>query len=223
MAPLELSWIDGDELLVPKQIRKLILSRIIAQCLTICEETDFNPASPRTLLRILEVCPASTRKSLHGLENYTANWYEELENLEEVVDKLYDAGLCRQRLRLMALSCKRYLKQDYSKHVVNDPSRESTSVSTDHCRYFALRDPKKEEFRQCCEHSHSIECDRCEERRILFDSLDKAMQSVFKGATVSDERNDLQFLLDDSKDKIEQWKSNILRSVNQDEERRTFW
>ena len=61
-------------------------------------------------------------------------------------------------------------------------------------------------IKQCCEHSHSIECDRCEELRILFDSLDKAMQSVFTGATVSDERNDLQFLLDDSKDKIEQWK-----------------
>ena len=66
-------------------------------------------------------------------------------------------------LRLMALLCKHYLKQDYSTHTVNDSLKESTSVSPDHCQYFALSDPKKEEFRQCCEHGHSIECDRCEE------------------------------------------------------------
>ena len=64
---------QGGELLVPKQIRKLIPARIIAQYLKICEEIDFKPASPRTLLRILEVCPASTRNSLQGLDNYTAD------------------------------------------------------------------------------------------------------------------------------------------------------
>jgi len=40
-----------------------------------------------------------------------------------------------------------------------------------------------------------------EELRILFDSLDEAIKSVFKGTTVSDETNDLEFLLHDSKDK----------------------
>jgi len=59
-------------------------------------------------------------------------------------------------------------------------------------------------IKQCCEHSHSIECDRLEEVRILFDFLDETMKSVLKRATVRDERNDLQFLLNDSKDKIEQ-------------------
>ena len=34
---------------------------------------------------------------------------------------------------------------------------------------------------------------------------------------VNDERDELQFLLNDSKETIEQWKSHILRSVNQDE------
>ena len=112
----------------------------------------------------------STRESLHGLDKYAADGSEAFENLEEVVDKLYDVGLSdseAQRLRLMALSCKRYLKQDYSKHV-NDSSKESTSAPPDHFRYFKLSDPKKEEFRQCCEHSHSIKCDRYEVRRATY-------------------------------------------------------
>ena len=36
----------------------------------------------------------------------------------------------------------------------------------------------------------------------------------------SDDICDLRFLLDDSKDKIEQWKAHILRSVNQEEGKR---
>ena len=128
---------SGEELLVPKPIRKLIPARIIAQYLKICDETEFKPASERTLLRILEVCPASTRKSLQGLDNYTADGSEAFEHLEEVIDKLYDAGMsdCEaQRLRSMTLSCKRYLKQDYSTHVVHDSTNDSPSVSSDHCR-----------------------------------------------------------------------------------------
>ena len=108
---------SGVELVIPKPIRKLIPARIIAQYLTICDKSGFKLASTRTLLRILEVCPASTRKSLQGLDNYTADGSEAFENLEEIISKLYDGGMPdskADRLRLMALSCKQYLKQDYS-------------------------------------------------------------------------------------------------------------
>lgn len=51
----------------------------------------------------------------------------------------------------------------------------------------------------------------------MFDSLDETIGNVFNSSKVSDEIADLPFLINDSKDKIEQWKSHILRSVNQDE------
>lgn len=73
---------SGVELVIPKPIRKLIPARIIAQYLTICDESGFKPASTRTLFRILDVCSASTRKSLQGLDNYTADGSEAFENLE---------------------------------------------------------------------------------------------------------------------------------------------
>ena len=212
---------SGVELVFPKPIRKLIPARIIAQYLTICDESGFKPASTRTLFRILEVCPASTRKSLQGLDNYTADGSEAFENLEEIINKLYDGGMPdskADRLRSMALSCKRYLKQDYSTHVVNDSTSDISSASPDHCRFFALSDPKEGELMQSCLHSHLIECDRCQELRDFYRSLEEEIGKISERCPMaSDDICDLRFLLDDSKDKIEQWKAHILRSVNQEE------
>ena len=212
---------SGVELVIPKPIRKLIPARIIAQYLTLCDESGFKPASTRTLFRILEVCPASTRKSLQGLDNYTADGSEAFENLEEIISKLYDGGMPdskADRLRSMALSCKRYLKQNYSTHVVNDSTSGISSASPDHCRFFALSDPKEEQLMQSCLHSHLIECDRCQELRDLFLSLEEEIGKISERCPMaSDDICDLRFLLDDSKDKIEQWKAHILRSVNQEE------
>ncbi|CAH3020882.1 unnamed protein product [Porites evermanni] len=192
---------SGVELVIPKPIRKLIPARIIAQYLTICDESGFKPASTRTLFRILEVCPASTRKSLQGLDNYTAEGSEAFENLEEIISKLYDGGMpdCKaDRLRSMALSCKRYLKQEYSTHVVNDSTSDISSASPDHCRFFALSDPKEEQLIQSCLHSHLIECDRCQELRDLFLSLEEEIGKISERCPMaSDDICDLRFLLDD--------------------------
>ena len=207
---------SGVELVIPKPIRKLIPARIIAQYLTICDKSGFKLASTRTLFRILEVCRASTRKSLQGLDNYTADGSEAFENLDEIISKLYDGGMPdskADRLRSMALSCKQYLKQDYSTHVVNDSMSDISSASPDHCRFFALNDPKEEQLMQSCLHSHLIGCDRCQELRDLFLSLEIPERCPM----ASDDICDLRFLLDDCKDKIEQWKAHILRSVNQEE------
>ena len=130
---------SGVELVIPKPIRKLIPARIIAQYLTICDESGFKPASTRTLFRILEVCPASTRKSLQDLDNYTADGSEAFKNLEEIISKLYDGGMPNSkahRLRSMALSCKRYLKRGYSTHVVNDSTSDVSSASPDYWARF---------------------------------------------------------------------------------------
>ena len=98
--------------MIPKPTPKLILARIIAQYLTISDESGFKPASARTLFRVLEVCPALTRKSLQGLDNYKADGSEALENLEEIISKFYDRGKPDSKgdkLRSMALYSKRYL------------------------------------------------------------------------------------------------------------------
>ena len=106
---------------------------------------------------------------------------EAFENLEEIISKLFDGGMPdskADRLRSMALSCKRYLNQDNSTHVVNDSTSNISSASPDHCRFFALSDPKEEQLMQSCLHSHLIECDRCQELRDLFLSLEEEIGKV---------------------------------------------
>jgi len=50
---------------------------------------------------------------------------------------------------------RQYFKTDYKLHVT------ITDQCPDHCRTYALSDPKAE-FQTKCSHDHSITCDRCE-------------------------------------------------------------
>ena len=75
------------------------------------------PVSRSTLLKVLSVCSASTRKSLQGLDYVSAAGAKAFDELEEVIDKLGDnygkgfawAKVQKEKLHL----AKRYLKGDY--------------------------------------------------------------------------------------------------------------
>ena len=101
---------------VPNVIRMLIPESIVKQYLAYAEETNFTPLSRRTLLNILSVCSASTRKSLQGLDYISSAGAQAFEDLTDVAKCLGDhlMGMTwakEQRERLM--SAKRYLKSDY--------------------------------------------------------------------------------------------------------------
>ena len=101
---------------VPNVIRMMIPERVVKQYQAYCDESSFKPLSRRTLLRILAVCPASTRKSLQGLDYVSSEGAQAFEDLADIVERLGDAGRgmdwtkdLQNRLR----SGKRYLKSDY--------------------------------------------------------------------------------------------------------------
>ena len=101
---------------VPNVIRMLIPESIVKQYLAYAEESNFTPLSRRTLLNILSVCAASTRKSLQGLDYISSAGAQAFEDLIDVAKRLGDhiMGMTwakEQRERLM--SAKRYLKSDY--------------------------------------------------------------------------------------------------------------
>ena len=52
--------------IIPAVVRTLIPSRIIQQYICYCKQEQFQPASERSLYRILDVCSASMQKSLQG-------------------------------------------------------------------------------------------------------------------------------------------------------------
>ena len=101
---------------VPNVIRMMIPERVVKQYQAYCDESSFKPLSRRTLLRILAVCPASTRKSLQGLDYVSSEGAQAFEDLADIVERLGDAGQgmdwtkdLQNRLR----AGKRYLKSDY--------------------------------------------------------------------------------------------------------------
>lgn len=105
------------EIIIPNVIRSLIPEQVICQYQSYCQETGFEPMSRSSLCRVLSVCSASVRKSLQGLDNFSALGAKAFDDLEEIVEKLgdtYGNGLTwaketKQKLKL----AKRYLKGDY--------------------------------------------------------------------------------------------------------------
>lgn len=67
---LELS--SGKIITVPNVICTMIPERIVTQYIQYCTETNFKALSRSTLLRILQECSASVRKSLQGLDYFAA-------------------------------------------------------------------------------------------------------------------------------------------------------
>ena len=98
---------------VPNVIRMLIPESIVKQYLAYAEESNFTLLSRRTLLKVLSVCAASTRKTLQGLDYISSAGAQAFEDLTDVAKRLEDhlMGMTwakEQRERLM--SAKRYLK-----------------------------------------------------------------------------------------------------------------
>ena len=107
---------NKDTMKIPNVIRTVIPERIVKQYHVYCEESGFKALSRTTLLCILKVCAASTRKSLQGLDYVSSMGAEAFEDLSEVVEKLADAGegICwAKNVQNQLRAAKRYLNRDF--------------------------------------------------------------------------------------------------------------
>ena len=106
----------GEIIKTPNVIRTMIPERIVQQYQQYCCETDFEPMSKRTLQRVLAVCSSSVRKSLQGLDNFSAQGAEAFDHLEKLVDKLVECGKAQQwarEIKQQLRLSKQYLKGNY--------------------------------------------------------------------------------------------------------------
>ena len=108
---------SNTEIKVPNVVRSLIPEQIVLQYLSYCSDVGFTPMSRSTLLKVLSVCSASTRKSLQGLDYVSATGAKAFDELDEVINKLgdnYGKGLPWAKVQKEKLHlAKRYLKGDY--------------------------------------------------------------------------------------------------------------
>ena len=101
---------------VPNVVPNMIPERIVCQYQKYSAEHDFTPMSHSTLLRILHVCSALTRKSLQGLDYVSCSGAQAFEDLVNVVPQLGEngMGLRKAKTRKEALKeAKRYVKIDF--------------------------------------------------------------------------------------------------------------
>ena len=70
----------------------MIHERVVKQYLAYCDESGFKPLSRSTLLRILAVCPASTRKSFQGLDYISSAGPQAFEDLIDIVERIGNVG-----------------------------------------------------------------------------------------------------------------------------------
>lgn len=107
----------GSNVVVPNVVRTLIPEHVIQQYTTYCKQTKFEPMSRSSLSRVLKVCSASVRKSLQGLDYFSADGAQAFDQLEEIANKIGDehgkGHTWAKQVTSILKMAKRYLKSDY--------------------------------------------------------------------------------------------------------------
>ena len=88
----------------------------------------------------------------------------------------------------------------------------------DHCRAFALSDPKDSAYQARCDHEHNEVCDRCNLLTETLLDIEAGLAAQTENLS-SEEREELLFRVKQGKAAIWSWKSHLLCSVNQDSAR----
>jgi len=199
---------SGEKIIIPAVIRTVIPSRIIRQYLDYCKEQEFEPASQRSLYRMIEVCSASMQKSLQGLDNTTAEGTEAFDQVFLMLEGLADQGISVTATQKLLKDGKRYLKNDFKTHIGRGEH------CGDHCTVHALSDSSAWEFRSECDHQHCYECERCES---LEGVLREVAEMQDKADMTEEVRGRLRFDYTECVRNIQAWKAHLPWSSNQDE------
>ncbi|KAK3083632.1 hypothetical protein FSP39_000517 [Pinctada imbricata] len=201
---------SGQVVTIPHVIRTVMNSTLISLYKSFCNETDFTPLGDSSLFTILKACASSKRTCLKGVDNIAEDGSVAFECLISLVSKLTKSEEWKKSIISKLKNSKIYMKTDYKLHKVIQKEDECAF----HCQKWALSDPKCDIYRSTCAHEHSNTCSKCT-------LLDEAVQEI-KFAIEDSESNDKDIFhqdVDQSVRQIKEWRSHILRTVNQDDAR----
>ncbi|CAH3019314.1 unnamed protein product [Porites evermanni] len=201
---------NGEKMEIPNVVRTVIASRIVDLYQQYCQETGFLSHGRSTLFSILQICAASQKKSLAGLDNIAAEGSQAFDTLEDVVNRLGKLGKLSsawvQGVKDRLKAGKSYLKTNFKIRVSEE------SQCADHCRVFALSDPED----HLCEHEHTKSCQSCDNIKNVLEEIELVLSSRDLHFRYQDEKGELEHDISNAIDKIERWKAHILRAVHQD-------
>ncbi|KAK3722094.1 hypothetical protein QZH41_019858, partial [Actinostola sp. cb2023] len=93
----------------------------------------------------------------------------------------------------------------------------TSSQVPDHCSQFALSDSSETSFTVKCSHTRDMRCKRCDDLKAVLSDIETAITAT-DFQSVSD-KDDTLFACQEDKACIQNWKSHLLRIVNQDRAR----
>ena len=194
---------SGKTIEIPKPVRQLQRRHIIHVYENFCKEQLYDPLSVSSLWKIMDNCNTSERKSMQGLDDYTADGLTGFDRLHSVVNGLKIDTKKKKLLKLKLVKAKHYLKGQYP---VNVKSEETAIAS--HCQIFALSDPDDPNFSLDCDHSHlHFACSECS-------NLQETLAEIKKMVPADDE-DSLYEVVTGSEEFLE-WQRHILRGVQQE-------
>ena len=89
----------------------------------------------------------------------------------------------------------------------------SNSIVPDHCKPYVLSLSSNPNFANTCDHDHDLACDRCSRYSLINQEVELQLDK----ATIPQEgKEEMKFMMAQSKKNIDAWKSHILRYINQD-------
>ncbi|KAK6181913.1 hypothetical protein SNE40_009691 [Patella caerulea] len=197
----------GEDIEIPNVVRTVIASRLIQLYQAYCAEVDFEPHGRSTLYSIIRVCAASKKVSLSGLDNIAAEGAQAFETLSTVARTLAESGMSTAWLQNIIESLQDghlYLKADFKLHLAK------ISNCPDHCMDFALSDKLQ------CPHEHDVTCSNCNNLRLIVDKIENAFSDPKVKYRYENQKEELSYDFENAKDRIQNLKSHILRSINQD-------
>ena len=89
----------------------------------------------------------------------------------------------------------------------------------DHCRAYALSDPRDKDYQIICPNDHLETCDRCYLVSSVLAEIHDAIEKMSDSNVSSDVVEEVNFIEGQAKQNIWAWKAHLLRCVNQDEAR----
>ncbi|VDI83212.1 Hypothetical predicted protein [Mytilus galloprovincialis] len=209
----ELKLENGDKIMIPEVVRSTCSSNLVNMYISYCKENEFVPLSSSTLYKILSSCSAATKTNLRGLDNTAADGSSACDDLTELVKNIASKSVLTKDETdeiLLQIKCsKLYMKTDYKLHI------KQNDECADHCINLALSDPSDALLQNPCQHTHNIKCDRCE----LFPDLIKLLKEKISNTNVYDQEQKCDLLkeMEIAESKVTDWKSHVLRTINQDE------
>ncbi|CAH3145827.1 unnamed protein product [Porites evermanni] len=157
-----------------------------------------------------QVCAASQKKSLAGLDSMQTDGVTAISSLEVVTSILQKNGFQDEEAKgvLSRLKAgKRYVSTDYKLHIATE------TPCADHCNMYA-GSSNEAEYRGTCSHQHNINCDRCSDLRNAVLDIQVAVSEL--QLSNDEKREELLHDLEAAIPKLEMWKSHVIRSVHQD-------